>query len=80
MNELETDPKGSEPQGETTTASSEFENQATAKKRGLLAEFFAYFRDEGKWWLSPIILVLLIFGVLLALGASGAAPFIYTLF
>jgi lipopolysaccharide transport system permease protein len=33
-----------------------------------------------KWWLTPIILVLLLFGALIILGSSTYAPFIYTLF
>jgi hypothetical protein len=33
-----------------------------------------------KWWLTPIVLMLLILGVLILVGGTGAAPFIYTLF
>jgi len=33
-----------------------------------------------KWWLTPIILVLVAVGVLAVLGGSGVAPFIYSLF
>lgn len=33
-----------------------------------------------KWWLTPIILVLLLFGALIIMGGSSYAPFIYTLF
>jgi hypothetical protein len=33
-----------------------------------------------KWWLTPVIVLLLLLGVLVVLGTSGAAPFIYTLF
>ena len=33
-----------------------------------------------KWWLTPIILVLLLFGALVIMGGSNYAPFIYTLF
>jgi uncharacterized protein DUF5989 len=46
-----------------------------------LAEFWAFLRDRKKFWLLPILLVLLVFGgiVVLAQG-SAVAPFIYTLF
>jgi hypothetical protein len=47
----------------------------------LAREFFAYMSARKKWWLAPIILVLLIFGGLLILAqGSAVAPFIYTVF
>ena len=45
----------------------------------LLGEFIAFLRYNKKWWLLPILLVLLLFGVLIFLSGTGAAPFIYTL-
>jgi hypothetical protein len=45
----------------------------------LLAEFWEFLRHNKKWWLLPILIVLLIFGVLIFLSGTGAAPFIYTL-
>ena len=47
----------------------------------LLAELWAYMRDRKKFWLAPVILVLLMVGALLVLTeGSAVAPFIYTLF
>jgi hypothetical protein len=47
----------------------------------LAREFFAYMSARKKWWLAPVILVLLIFGGLLILAqGSAVAPFIYTVF
>ncbi len=46
----------------------------------LLGEFWQFLRCNKKWWLGPIVLLLLLMGVLLALSGSAAAPFIYTLF
>ncbi|MGA2740343.1 MAG: DUF5989 family protein [Bryobacteraceae bacterium] len=44
-------------------------------------EFWAFLRVRKKFWLLPIILMVLVFGALLALAQSSAiAPFIYTLF
>jgi hypothetical protein len=37
-------------------------------------------RAEKKWWLAPLLLVLLLFAGLIALSGSAAAPFIYSLF
>jgi hypothetical protein len=47
----------------------------------ILAEFWAFLRVRKKYWLMPILLLLLAFGglVILAQG-SAVAPFIYTLF
>lgn len=47
---------------------------------GFLAELWAFLRDNKKWWLLPILVVLLLFSALVLLSGSGAAPFIYTLF
>ncbi|MEM7792642.1 MAG: DUF5989 family protein [Verrucomicrobiota bacterium] len=51
-----------------------------AANRGLVAEFFAFLKENKKWWLAPIILTLLVFGILIILAGTGAAPFIYSLF
>ncbi len=47
----------------------------------LARELFAYMSARKKWWLAPILIVLLIFGGLLILAQGSAiAPFIYTVF
>jgi len=47
----------------------------------LLRELWAYMRARKKFWLAPIIFVLLLVGALLVLTeGSAVAPFIYTLF
>ena len=44
-------------------------------------EFWAYMRTRKKFWLLPLILVLLFFGGLIILAkGSVVAPFIYTIF
>ncbi|HLX92769.1 MAG TPA: DUF5989 family protein [Puia sp.] len=46
-----------------------------------LKEIWIYLKRRKKWWLAPLIIVLLIFGLLIAIaGTSAIAPFIYTLF
>jgi len=57
-----------------------FENQAKQKSPSLLKEFLSFLRDNKKWWLLPIVIVGIILGILLFLGNTGVAPFIYTLF
>ena len=40
-----------------------------------------FMRDRKKYWLAPVIVVLLLIGFLVVIGGSSAvAPFIYTLF
>jgi hypothetical protein len=58
---------------------SEFE-RAAEEERGLLGEFWAFLAHNKKWWLLPILLVLLLLGALIFLSGTAAAPFIYTLF
>jgi hypothetical protein len=50
------------------------------KNRGFLADLAQFLRENRKWWLTPIVLVMLLLGVLLVLAGTSAAPFIYTLF
>jgi hypothetical protein len=51
-----------------------------ARSGGLLAELWGFMAQNKKWWLTPIVLMLLILGVLILVGGTGASPFIYTLF
>ena len=50
-------------------------------KLSLLKEFWDFLKVRKKWWLTPIIIVLLLLGALIVFTQSTAvAPFIYTLF
>lgn len=50
-------------------------------KLQVLVEFWEFLRAEKKYWLAPLILVLLLAGLLIVVGQGSAlAPFIYTLF
>ncbi len=47
----------------------------------LLKDLWGFMRERKKFWLMPIILVLVVLGGLLVLAqGSAVAPFIYTLF
>ena len=65
---------------QTPAAPSEFEQLGDGQQMSLPAEFWLFIKEEKKWWLTPIIVVLLGVGALVALTSTGAAPFIYTLF
>jgi hypothetical protein len=47
----------------------------------IFGELWAFMKVRKKWWIGPIILVLLILSLLIVLTEGSAlAPFIYTLF
>lgn len=50
-------------------------------KLEVVRELWMFLKQEKKYWLAPIVFVLLLFGLLLVFAQSSAvAPFIYTLF
>jgi drug/metabolite transporter superfamily protein YnfA len=60
---------------------SEFERISVEETQpGLLAEWWSFLRQNKKWWLLPMLIVLAAFGMLMMLSGTAAAPFIYTLF
>jgi hypothetical protein len=58
----------------------DFVTQAGEGRTGLASEFVEFLKDNKKWWLAPIIISILGLGLLVMLGGTAAAPFIYTLF
>ena len=59
----------------------EFEKAAhAAHASSAIGEFWNFLKQSKKWWLLPIVVVLVGLGLLIALSGSAAAPFIYTLF
>ncbi|MDG2334295.1 MAG: DUF5989 family protein [Myxococcota bacterium] len=61
-------------------AEDDFLAQASEARGGVAGEFVDFLKDNKKWWLAPIILSILGLGLLVGLGGTAAAPFIYTLF
>jgi hypothetical protein len=46
-----------------------------------IGELFRMFGRGGRWWLLPMVMVLMLFGILLVLAsATPLGPFIYALF
>lgn len=58
----------------------DFETAARVGKTGFAGEFWYFLRTNKKWWLLPIVAILVLFGILVFLSGTAAAPFIYTLF
>jgi len=50
-------------------------------RTSLVGEFWAFLQERKKWWLLPIIIVMVLIGALLVFAQGSAlAPFIYTIF
>ena len=49
-------------------------------RKSFLSQYIDYLKESKKWWLAPIILLMFGLGLLVMLGGTSVAPFIYTLF
>jgi hypothetical protein len=58
----------------------EFVKLASRRRQGIVFELKHFLVNHKKWWLLPIVLVLLLVGVFVVVGGSSVAPLIYTLF
>jgi hypothetical protein len=58
-----------------------FDQIAKQRREGnFVGELWMMLRHRKKYWLMPLVAVLLMLGVLVFLSGTAAAPFIYTLF
>ena len=57
-----------------------FEQADREQQSGLIAEIVHLLKHNKKYWLIPLLVVLLALGAIVILGGTAAAPFIYTLF
>lgn len=64
----------------TKDASVSFAQAAEEEQPGLVREFVEFLIESKAWWLTPIIIVLLLVGLLVVLSGSVVAPFIYPIF
>jgi len=46
----------------------------------ILRDLWGFLKERKKWWLLPMIVMLLLMGILIMSSGSAVAPFIYTLF
>ena len=50
-------------------------------KLGIFGELLSFLWRRKRWWLIPVVVILVIFGIFIIVGGiPGVAPFIYTLF
>jgi len=60
---------------------SAFEKAADSRSGGgFFSDFWDFIKTNKKWWLLPMVVLLLAFALLIFLSSTGLAPFIYTLF
>ena len=65
---------------QTENPEPDFESQSQSKPPGVFAEFADFLIHNKKWWLTPIIMVLLVFSLFIILTNTAIGPFIYALF
>ena len=58
----------------------EFQRLAEERPRSFLAEFAGFLWEEKRWWLLPIVLVLLVISLFIVVTNTAVGPFIYVLF
>jgi hypothetical protein len=58
----------------------EFSREASRTRTSFLSDYLYLLRNNRKWWMLPLLGLLLILGMLTLLSSSGVAPLIYTLF
>ncbi len=62
-----------------TEVEADFEESA-AKRRGFFTEWASFALNNKRWWITPIVVVLTLVAAFAVLTASGAGPFVYSLF
>jgi hypothetical protein len=58
----------------------DFEQAGRRASPSLVREFWQFLKENKKYWLIPPLVALLLLGLLVWLGGTAAAPFIYSLF
>ena len=66
--------------GSRTSQVVELKSYANEKRVGLVGELWSFLKYNKKWWLLPLLTILIGFGALIVLSGTAAGPFIYSLF
>jgi len=61
-------------------AKNEFLEEAARQRSSFLSDYLYLLRTNRKWWMLPLIALLLVLGGLVLFSSTGVAPLIYTLF
>jgi len=68
------------PQETSETRMDDFSRQAALKRSSFLSDYLYLLRNNKKWWMLPLLALLLAMGALVLFSSTGVAPLIYTLF
>jgi hypothetical protein len=66
--------------GEDSAGNRDLLARAEQPAPGFFKEFLLYLRESRKWWLIPLVIILLLASALVLLSGSAVGPFIYPLF
>ena len=69
-----------DPEPSRSDSAAQFSERSQMSRPSLASEFIAFLKHNKKWWLLPILAVLIFLGILTYAGGGAAAPFIYTIF
>lgn len=62
------------------SSAKEFSKMAEDRQPGFLSEFWGFLRQNKKWWLTPILVILFLLIVLVIISQTPLAPFVYPFF
>ena len=52
-----------------------------SKNKSIIVEIWAFMKQNKAWWIAPIVIILILFGILVTISQSSPlSPFIYALF
>lgn len=72
---------GGQPAGQSHEAAVPLDLDDNEGSASLLTEFYIFLKENKKWWLLPMVLMIVLLGAIIIFGSSGAlGPMIYTLF
>jgi len=64
----------------TEPKTDDFTAESRRKRTSLVGEVWLWLRHNKKWWLLPILIMLLLLGLVVLAGSVGLGPFIYPIF
>ncbi len=58
----------------------DFLDASEESRGGLFSDFFAFMKENAKWWLIPFVIVFTLLGALLIFRSGAIAPYLYAIF